>query len=158
MYYLSPYTYVIEALLGQALGHQPIQCSPVELVTIEPPSGQSCAAYMGPYISSVGGYTTNPDATRACQYCSFSTTDAFLETSLNIFYDNHWRDLGIFAVFIVFNVSALLTMRMLGVMITGTDVETHKGRCNLSFHVYISDQEGNLTCSKLSLGVEPQSY
>lgn len=125
MYYLSPYTYVIEALLGQALGHQPIQCSPVELATIEPPSGQSCAAYMGPYISSVGGYTTNPDATRACQYCSFSTTDAFLETSLNIFYDNHWRDLGIFAVFIVFNVSALLTMRMLGVMITGTDVETH---------------------------------
>ncbi len=108
MYRLSPYTYLIEAVLGQALGHQPIQCSPVEFVTIEPPSGQSCATYMGPYISTAGGYMTNPDATSGCQYCSFSTTDAFLNGSFNIYYDNHWRDMGIFAAFVVFNVSAYL--------------------------------------------------
>ncbi|KAI9065216.1 pleiotropic drug resistance ABC transporter [Trametes sanguinea] len=104
MYRLSPYTYLIEALLGQALGRMPIQCSSVELVTIQPPSGQSCSQYMEPYISMAGGYLTNPDATSGCQYCEFSSTDAFLGTSFNIFYSNHWRDLGIFAAFICFNI------------------------------------------------------
>ncbi|KAI8989100.1 pleiotropic drug resistance ABC transporter [Trametes punicea] len=104
MYRLSPYTYLIEALLGQALGKMPIQCSPVELVTIQPPLGQTCSQYLNSYISLAGGYITNPDATSGCQYCSFSTTDAFLGTSFNIFYSHHWRDLGIFAAFICFNV------------------------------------------------------
>ncbi|RDX52640.1 pleiotropic drug resistance ABC transporter [Lentinus brumalis] len=104
MYRLSPYTYLIEALLGQALGRMPIQCSDVELVTIQPPSGQSCSAYMGPYISAAGGYITNPNATSDCRYCSFSTTDAFLQTSFNIFYSHHWRNIGIFAAFICFNI------------------------------------------------------
>ena len=62
MYRLSPYTYLIEALLGQAIGKQPIQCSAVELVQITPPSGQTCAEYMGPYIATAGGYLTNPSA------------------------------------------------------------------------------------------------
>ena len=109
MYRLSPYTYLIEALLGQALGRQEIRCSDVEFVTIEPPSNQSCQQYMGPYISAAGGYLTNPDATSGCQYCTFSTTDAFLESSFNIFYSHHWRNLGIFAAFICFNVSILLS-------------------------------------------------
>ncbi|CDO77419.1 hypothetical protein BN946_scf184857.g26 [Trametes cinnabarina] len=104
MYRLSPFTYLIEALLGQALGKQPIQCAPVELVTIQPPSGQSCAQYMEPYIAMAGGYLTNPDASSGCQYCEFSTTDGFLGTSFNIFYSHHWRDLGIFVAFICFNV------------------------------------------------------
>ncbi|KAI0356868.1 pleiotropic drug resistance ABC transporter [Trametes cingulata] len=104
MYRVSPYTYLIEALLGQALGKMPIECSPVELVTIQPPSGQTCSQYMGNYISFAGGYITNPDATSGCQYCSFSSTDGFLGTSFNIFYSNHWRDLGIFVAFICFNI------------------------------------------------------
>lgn len=83
----------------------PIECSPVEYVTIPPPSGQTCAQYLDNYISFAGGYITNPDATSACQYCSFSSTDAFLETSFNIFYSHHWRDLGIFVAFVIFNVS-----------------------------------------------------
>ncbi|KAH9854553.1 ABC-2 type transporter-domain-containing protein [Lenzites betulinus] len=110
MYRLSPYTYLIEALLGQALGKQEIKCSAVELVTIQPPSGQTCAQYMGPYISAAGGYITNPDATSACEYCSFATTDAFLGTSFNIFYSHHWRNLGIFVAFIFFNLSAIFAL------------------------------------------------
>ncbi|KAI0332261.1 pleiotropic drug resistance ABC transporter [Cubamyces sp. BRFM 1775] len=109
MYRVSPYTYLIEALLGQAIGKMPIVCSPVELVTIQPPSGQSCSQYMGPYISMAGGYLTNPDASSNCQYCSFSSTDGFLGLSFNIFYSNHWRDLGIFAAFICFNIFCIYT-------------------------------------------------
>ncbi|KAI0698983.1 pleiotropic drug resistance ABC transporter [Cerioporus squamosus] len=88
MYHLSPFTYLIEALLGQSLGKMPIECSAVELVTIEPPSGMSCANYMGPFISFAGG-----------------STDAFLGSSFNIYYSHHWRDVGIFVAFICFNVS-----------------------------------------------------
>ena len=106
MYRLSPYTYLIEALLGQALGKMSIECSAVEYVTIVPPSGQTCAEYMDPFISTAGGYLQNPSASADCKYCSFASTDAFLETSFNIFYSHHWRNLGIFVAFILFNVSA----------------------------------------------------
>ncbi|KAH9934163.1 pleiotropic drug resistance ABC transporter [Fomitopsis serialis] len=101
MYRLSPFTYLIEGMLGQAIGHSTITCASTELVTIEPPSGQTCGQYMGTFISSVGGYLTNGDATSKCQYCAYSTTDAFLGESFNIFYSNHWRDFGIFCAYIV---------------------------------------------------------
>lgn len=105
MYRLSPYTYLVEGLLGQALGQQQVNCSAVEFVTIQPPSGLSCAEYMGPYINQAGGYLSNPDATSACQFCSVRTTDEFLGYAFNIFYDHRWRDAGIVAGAIAFNVS-----------------------------------------------------
>ncbi|PIL29236.1 ATP-binding cassette transporter [Ganoderma sinense ZZ0214-1] len=104
MYRVSPYTYLVEALLGYALGHQPITCSSVELVPITPPAGQTCEQYMGPYISQVGGYLADPSATDTCRFCQYQTTDEFLENSFNIFYAHHWRDLGIFIAFIAINV------------------------------------------------------
>ena len=113
MYRLSPYTYLIEALLGQALGKMPIQCSDVEFVTIEPVSGQTCQQYMDPFISTAGGYLNNPNATSGCQYCSFDSTDAFLETNFNIFYSHHWRNLGIFAAFVLFNVSTRVASQLI---------------------------------------------
>ncbi|OSD01072.1 pleiotropic drug resistance ABC transporter [Trametes coccinea BRFM310] len=128
MYRLSPYTYLIEALLGQALGKRPIQCSSVELVTIQPPSGQSCSQYMEPYISMAGGYLTNPDATSGCQYCEFSTTDAFLGTSFNIFFSNHWRDLGIFAAFICFNLFCIYSFTYMFRVRSGSLIGSLKNR------------------------------
>jgi ATP-binding cassette, subfamily G (WHITE), member 2, SNQ2 len=123
MYRLSPFTYIIEGLLGQglfrtgfskpfyltyvsksAVGKQNITCRPVELVTLEPPSGQSCGSYMQSYISSAGGYLTNPDATSACEFCSSRTTDQFLGPSFNIEYSHHWRNFGFMMAFILFNV------------------------------------------------------
>ncbi|KAJ7170941.1 pleiotropic drug resistance ABC transporter [Mycena crocata] len=110
MYRLSPFTYLIEGLLGQALGKHPITCSAVELVTMDPPSGQTCVEYMGPYISSAGGYLINENATSACQFCSTATTDQFLEASFNIFYSNHWRDAGLMFAYIGFNIVALYAL------------------------------------------------
>ena len=124
MYHLSPFTYLIEALLGQggfissirdymcsilslAIGHQLINCSDKELVTLEPPSGQTCGEFMARYISSRGGYLTNPDASTTCQFCSSRTTDEWMEPTFNIFYQHHWRDFGLFCVYIIFNVSFL---------------------------------------------------
>ncbi|TBU44086.1 pleiotropic drug resistance ABC transporter [Dichomitus squalens] len=107
MYHLSPFTYLVEGLLGQALGHLPIHCSDIELVQITPPSGQTCQQYMGPYISANGGYITNPNATDSCSFCQFDSTDGFLEGNFNVYYSHHWRNLGIFLAFICFNVFAI---------------------------------------------------
>jgi ATP-binding cassette, subfamily G (WHITE), member 2, SNQ2 len=107
MYHVSPYTYLIEGVLGQALGHQKIECSPIEFVTITPPSNMTCGQYLNPYISFAGGNLTNPDATSGCQFCSIATTDQFMMQSFNISYDHHWRDLGIVCAFAVANVGFL---------------------------------------------------
>lgn len=91
-YRLSPYTYQIEGILGQgtwllkrtvssltntssAVGGQLVNCSPVELVSINPPSGQTCGQYMGQYMQNFGGYVTDINATTSCQYCAIRTTD-----------------------------------------------------------------------------------
>ena len=88
-----------------AIGNQLINCSNEELVTLEPPSGQTCGEFMASYISSRGGYLTNSNASTACQFCSSRTTDEFMEPTFNIFYQHHWRDFGFFCAYIVFNVS-----------------------------------------------------
>lgn len=107
MYRLSPYTYLIEGLLGQAIGGQQVSCSPVEFVSITPPSGMTCGEYMNPFISVAGGYLTNADATSACQFCSIRTTDQFLNAAFNIFYNHHWRNFGFMMAFFVFNFSCI---------------------------------------------------
>ena len=125
MYHLSPYTYIVEALMGNGkqsfhsrcfndhllnlrqclgLGGQQITCSKVEYATINPPAGMTCSQYMDPYMSYAGGYLTNPDSTTACQFCSFRTTDELLDLLFNIKYSSRWRDVGIFLAFIVSNV------------------------------------------------------
>ncbi|KIK61032.1 hypothetical protein GYMLUDRAFT_166677 [Collybiopsis luxurians FD-317 M1] len=104
MYHVSPYTYVIEGLLGQALGRQSIQCADVELATLTPPSGLTCGQYMANYISQAGGYLANPDATSSCNFCSTATTDQFLLSSFNISYSHRWRNIGFLCIYIVFNI------------------------------------------------------
>ena len=124
MYHLSPYTYLVEALMGNGellflysasaigcstrgdtgLGGQQVTCSEVEYATINPPDGLTCSQYMDPYISRAGGYLTNPDSTSACRFCSFRNTDEFLDLSLNIKYSHRWRNVWIFGAFIALNV------------------------------------------------------
>jgi len=105
MYRLSPYTYLIEGLLGQMIGDYPITCSPIEYVTINPPAGLTCGEYMAPYMSYAGGYLTNPSESAACQFCSTRTTNEFLELNFNIFYSHAWRNVGLLVAFTFFNVS-----------------------------------------------------
>ncbi|RDB26892.1 Brefeldin A resistance protein [Hypsizygus marmoreus] len=113
MYRLSPYTYLIEGLLGQAIGRQTVHCSPVEFVKLNPPSGQTCARYMEPYIQAAGGYLTNPDATAECNFCSVLDSDKFLEASFNIFYSHRWRDVGFMFAFTIFNIALVFILTYL---------------------------------------------
>ena len=87
-----------------ALGHSDITCSSVEYVTVRPPSGQTCQQYLSEFISTTGGYLTNPSATDNCQFCSYRTTDQFLQTNSNIFWSHHWRNFGFMWIYVGFNV------------------------------------------------------
>ncbi|CAE6441888.1 unnamed protein product [Rhizoctonia solani] len=103
MYRLSPLTYLIEGLLVNGIGNMELTCSPTEIQTIVPPSGQTCSSYMSQYISMAGGYLANPDASSDCQFCPQSTTDTYL-ASLNMSYSHRWRNVGIMIAFAAFNV------------------------------------------------------
>ena len=93
------------------LGGQQIDCADIEFSYIDPPSGQTCSQYLGPYISANGGYVQNSGATSQCQFCRYRTTDEYLLNNFNIEYSHRWRDLGIFIVFIAFNVGGLSVSR-----------------------------------------------
>ncbi|KAF7428110.1 hypothetical protein PC9H_007329 [Pleurotus ostreatus] len=103
MYHLSPFTYYIEGILGQALGRSAIVCSEIEYVTVNPPAGQTCSQFFQQYISNAGGYLEFPDASSGCRFCAFASTDEFLFSGFNITYGHRWRNFGIMLAFIVFN-------------------------------------------------------
>ncbi|KAH7106585.1 pleiotropic drug resistance ABC transporter [Auriculariales sp. MPI-PUGE-AT-0066] len=113
MYRVSPLTYVLEAMVGYNLGHTEIHCLDVEFVTINPPTGQTCTQYLDPYMTATGGYLRDGNATGSCQYCPVGQSDGLLASTLNIYYDNHWRDFGIILAFVAFNISCIYTLTYL---------------------------------------------
>lgn len=56
MYYLTPFHYLLEGLLGLVIHDQPIVCAQKELAIFSPPPGQTCQAYAGAYATESGGY------------------------------------------------------------------------------------------------------
>ncbi|KAG1859895.1 ABC-2 type transporter-domain-containing protein [Suillus tomentosus] len=128
MYRVSPFTYVVEGILGQAIGGQLINCASTELVTVDPPSGFSCATYMDPFISFAGGYITNPNATTACLYCPYRTTDEFMFSNFNILDSHHWRNTGIVLGIVVFNVFAIFAFTYIFRIRRGNIFSLFKGR------------------------------
>ncbi|ELU44170.1 ABC multidrug transporter, putative [Rhizoctonia solani AG-1 IA] len=86
-------------LLVNGIGNMELTCSPTEIQTIVPPSGQTCSSYMSQYISMAGGYLANPDASSDSSYA-----DVYYRASLNMSYSHRWRNVGIMIAFAAFNV------------------------------------------------------
>ena len=93
-----------------ALGHSEITCAPVEYVTVRPPLAQTCQQYLDEFISTTGGYVTNPSDTDNCQFCSYRTADQFLQSNSNIFWSHRWRNFGILCIYVGFNVGPVLVV------------------------------------------------
>jgi len=115
MYRVSPFTYLISAMLSTAVSGAPATCSVTELKLINPPSGQTCQEYLGPLLEQAGGTLGNAAATSSCEYCGIESTDVFLN-QLSINSDDDWRNFGLLWVYIVFNVIAALGLYWLGRM------------------------------------------
>ncbi|KAL8782451.1 MAG: hypothetical protein Q9213_005381 [Squamulea squamosa] len=107
MYRVSPFTYLVSGMLSVGLANARISCSPEEFLHFSPPSLSNCSAYLAPYIEAFGGYLT-PDSmtsTTECVFCTGNETNVFLE-GVSAQYEDRWRNLGIFWVYVVFNVAA----------------------------------------------------
>jgi ABC-type multidrug transport system permease subunit len=102
MYYVSPFTYLASGLLSTGVANTKIVCASNEYVKFLPPAGQSCGSYMASYISSSGGYLIGPNSTEHCEFCQLSNTNEYLST-VNIRYEDRWRNLGIVLVYVVVN-------------------------------------------------------
>ncbi|KAI9772587.1 MAG: ATP-binding cassette transporter snq2 [Geoglossum umbratile] len=102
MYYLSPFTWLVSGLLSTTLHDVAITCAPKEISIFMPPQGQTCGDYAGAFVKRMHGKILNPMATSNCEYCRFSTGDQYLST-LNMRWEDRWRDFGLLAVYILFN-------------------------------------------------------
>lgn len=109
MYRVSPFTYMISAMLSVAVANTNVVCAANELVRFDPPPGMTCNSYMTPYIQFAGGYVVNGNATADCEFCPISDTNKFL-VGVNAEYGDRWRNFGILWAYIVFNVFGALAL------------------------------------------------
>ncbi|CAD6947306.1 unnamed protein product [Tilletia caries] len=107
LYQLDPFTRLVGGLVANELGGLEIRCADQEFTRFDPPSGQSCQQWAGPFVSSSGGYLNNPDATSQCLYCPYSVGDEFLP-QVGLVFGTRGRDIGIFCAYIAFNIAVLL--------------------------------------------------
>ncbi|KAK5658003.1 hypothetical protein OQA88_2557 [Cercophora sp. LCS_1] len=107
MYYLSPFTYLVNAVLSNGLAHAEVRCSKIELLSLVPRAGETCAQFLGGYIQTRGGYVVDIPGSDVCQYCPVDRTDTVLE-ALSIRYEDRWRNFGILWAYTLFNALAAL--------------------------------------------------
>ena len=70
------------------------------------PAGMSCGDYMADFFNAGGsGYIVNNN-TENCQFCAYKTGSQFY-LPFEIYFDDRWRDLGIFFAFIGSNLIIL---------------------------------------------------
>jgi ABC-type multidrug transport system permease subunit len=109
MYRVSPFTYLVSAVLSTGLSGGKAECSSIELLTVDPPSGQNCSTYLDQYVDLYQANLLNPEANSGCEICSIRSTDAFL-AQLSIKFSDHWRNVGLLFVYVGFNIVMALLL------------------------------------------------
>ncbi|KAI1657702.1 ABC-2 type transporter-domain-containing protein [Daldinia decipiens] len=109
MYRVSPFTYIISAVLAVGVANHEVRCSTLELLHFQPPKGETCGQYIGPYNQVALGAVYNLEATLNCSFCSLANIDTFL-ASVDSLYVDRRRNLGLIWVYIGFNVAAALLL------------------------------------------------
>lgn len=115
MYRVSPVRYLIGGVMSAALTGSPVVCTGDEVLRMRVPEGssnnQSCAAFLGPFVSRNGGAVVEGGGPQAagnsgsglCGYCPMATTDDYL-AGFRIFYSDAWGNFGLLWAYIVANV------------------------------------------------------
>lgn len=93
MYRVSPFTYLVSAMLSTAVANTEVHCAANEYLNFEPLNGMTCGEYMKDWISQFGGYLQDPSNTTMCSYCSIGDTNTFL-ASVRADYNDRWRNFG----------------------------------------------------------------
>lgn len=106
MYRVSPFTYLINAMLSVSIANTEVVCAENEFLMFEAPKGQDCGTYLGPWIQGAGGYLES-NTTSQCRFCPIKETNKYLE-QIGSNYDDRWRNFGIMWAFIIFNIFGAL--------------------------------------------------
>ncbi|KAL7626532.1 Multidrug resistance protein [Parahypoxylon ruwenzoriense] len=109
MYRVSPLTYIISAMLAVGVANHEVRCDDIELLHFQPRQGQTCGEYIDLFNQQAHGAIYNPEATSVCNFCTLSNTNTFL-ASVDSFYGDRWRNLGLIWAYIAFNVGATLLL------------------------------------------------
>jgi len=112
MFYLSPFTWIMEGMLGDAIGGVAVHCELDEMQQINPPEGQDCswinrfaAPRDRPELGGRNGYwVSGPQG--ECMYCLYRYGDDYLDT-VKMHADHRYADLGIVVAYIAFNTALL---------------------------------------------------
>ena len=108
MFPLSTFTYIVEGFIGDVLHNAPVRCTEKEFQRIFPPSGQSCAQYLGNFSMELGskmngiGYFRDAPDGNGCDYCSMRAGEDYL-TSIKLSSDRRYRNIGIVIAYIAFS-------------------------------------------------------
>ncbi|EAU31010.1 ABC transporter CDR4 [Aspergillus terreus NIH2624] len=109
MYRVSPFTYMVQGMMTAAVANTDVVCAANELLHFPPPAGQTCGQFLQHYIDVAGGYLQDSNATDVCTYCTIGKTNVYL-AGVDAFYDQRWRNFGIFIVYVVVNIFGALFM------------------------------------------------
>uniref|UniRef100_A0A0W0FAX3 Putative multidrug resistance protein cdr1 n=1 Tax=Moniliophthora roreri TaxID=221103 RepID=A0A0W0FAX3_MONRR len=107
MYRVSPFTYLIDAMMSTGLANADAYCSDIEVSKFSPPNGTTCGEYLSEFLSKAGGTLSDPNSTSQCEFCSIDNTNQFL-SRVNSSYNLAWRNFGIMWAYICFNLFAAL--------------------------------------------------
>jgi len=80
LYRVSPFTYLVSALLGASVGNTSVTCANNEWLRFPPPANQTCSDYLAAQISATGGklMSGTENSMTGCVYCPISDTNTYL--------------------------------------------------------------------------------
>jgi len=102
-YYVSPFTWIVSAMMSTGTHGVPVKCSPAEINIFQPPRGMSCGKYAGAFANGTMAALYNPSATKNCQFCRYGVADAYL-AGVNISWNDRWRNAAFMGAYIAFNI------------------------------------------------------
>ncbi|KAL6945070.1 ATP-binding cassette multidrug transporter pdr12 [Hanseniaspora vineae] len=106
MYKVSPLTYVVQSFVAPLVHGKKVICKANEFVMLDPPLGETCGKFLNLFSQKNPGYLENPDATKDCRYCPYSTQDEIVE-QYGVKWDYRWRNFGLLWAYIAFNYMAM---------------------------------------------------
>ncbi|KAJ5131211.1 CDR ABC transporter [Penicillium bovifimosum] len=125
MYRVSPFTYLVSAMLSVGTSGAKVVCEDIELLHFKPADNMTCNEYMKDYIFGTstsparGGYLIDGSSTTECSFCTIDSTDTFL-AGVSSYYKDAWRNFGLMWVFIAFNIAAAVFIYWLARVPKGT--------------------------------------
>ncbi|KAF5670571.1 ABC transporter [Fusarium heterosporum] len=99
---LDPFTRLVSGMVTTALHGVSVVCEQRELNIFSAPPNSTCGEYMEPFFANGGSGYLVSNSTQECEYCAYKVGDEFYQT-FDLHFDRRWRDLGIYACFILSN-------------------------------------------------------